>query len=138
MSSKESKEKTRIFEVAVAIVRDSNNKYLLVSSAKDYGNHHGEWYPPGGHLEQDESVLLCLRRELKEELNLNVKPIEKIATTAGDIPGQITYWWNCKIIDGEIKKDNSISDYGFFSEEEVRELPLWPATKKFFEKYIWK
>ena len=34
-------------------------------------------------------------------------------------------------------KEVAVLDYDFFSKEEVKKLKLWPATRKFFEKFIW-
>lgn len=124
--------------VAIAIIQNKKGGYLLIQSAKDFGEHTGKWYPPGGHLETGENIISCLRRELKEELNLEINPQKEIAITAGDVEGQATHWWACNIAGGSFKKDKSLSDVGFFPSEEIRKMNLWPATRNFFEEYIWK
>lgn len=128
--------------VVVGLISRANDKeeseYLLVSVVKSsFGEYSGAYYPPGGHLEAGESEQQALSRELKEELNLQVLPDAKIAETPGDVKDQITHWWRCKIIGGELKHNtDELTDARFFTEEEIKSLRLWPATKKFFEDYI--
>lgn len=122
--------------VVVGLI-EKDGKYLLVSATKDFGEHTGSYYPPGGHVDDGEDIESALMREIKEELNLEVEPLAEIAVTPSDVAGQITYWWSCKLIGGElsIEKDE-IAAANYFSRDEIRGLKLWPATQKFFEEYI--
>lgn len=130
-------------KVAVGIIskiRDSKQEeYLLIRSKKDFGEFSGFYYPPGGHLEGDESASEALVRELKEELNLNVTPIREVAVTPGDVNNQLTHWWLCDIESGDIKiKENEIADAAYFTASEMKEIKIWPATRNFFNTYIFK
>lgn len=127
--------------VAVGILSRDNHEgktsYLLVRSKKDFGEFSGCWYPPGGHVEVGEDEKGALIREIKEELGLDVHILEKISETSGDIADQITSWWNCELISDRIQvNENEIAEAGWFTEAEMSELKLWPATKDFFGKYI--
>ncbi len=128
-------------EVVVGLIIRSNlvdePEYLLVNSVKDFGEYTDHYYPPGGHLEVGEDKESALKREIQEEINLVVRPVRQIAETMGDIDNQITYWWLCEVVGGEIKIDlREIKDANFFTKEEIRKLPLWPATRKFFDEYV--
>lgn len=128
-------------QVVVGIISRKNSEnqdeYLLVSAKRNFGEFTGFYYPPGGHLEEGEEKTIALTREIKEELNLEVEPVKEIVETLGDIEGQITFWWLCDLISGDLKIDNSeIADARFFSKEEMQNLNLWPATKKFFDEYV--
>ena len=120
------------------IIKNSNPPtYLLVSSNRDFGVYSGYYYPPGGHLEKNESELTALKREIKEELGLEIVNAEKITETAGDIKDQITSWYFCNINDDEITIDKKeLADARFFTEEEIKYLKVWPATKKIFNQYV--
>jgi 8-oxo-dGTP pyrophosphatase MutT (NUDIX family) len=48
------------------------NKLLLIKHKKS-----GKWLPVGGHAEENETLDETLHREIKEEVNLGVKFIEK-------------------------------------------------------------
>lgn len=126
-------------QVVVGIISQEKNglrKYLLVKSNKNFGKFTGCWYPPGGHLEKNEDEESALIREIKEELNLQIEPIKKIAETVGDMK-ENTYWWECNLLSNEMIMDNTeISEAGWFAKEAMRNMQLWPATRYFFEKYI--
>jgi len=116
---------------------DEQDQYFLVKSRKNFGKFTGYWYPPGGHLEKGEDEKRALIREIKEELSLEVEPVKKIAETLGDIKDQITHWWVCNLLSNEIKiAEEEIAEVGWFTKEDMKIMQLWPATRNFFEKYI--
>lgn len=128
-------------EVIVGLIsRDNQGKkeYLLISSKKDFGKFTGKYYPPGGHLETGEDRKTALKREIKEELGVDVEPVKEIAVTPGDVKNQITYWWQCGIFGTNFTpRQDEIADVRWFSEEEIKNSDLlWPATKKFFNEFI--
>ena len=128
-------------EVVVGLVSRLNEigekEYLLVSSKKDFGEFTGSYYPPGGHMEEGEGKVQTLKREFMEELGVEIEPLEEVAQTPGDVKDQITYWWKCKLTDTNFKiKSDEIADVGFFTKEKIENLKIWPATKDFFERYI--
>ena len=123
--------------VAVAVIRHpETGKYLLVSSAKDYGEFTGYFYPPGGRIEPGEGEEDTIRREMLEELNLVVEPVRKIAQTPGDVADQETSWWECRLVSGEIQLSDEITQAGYFSREDMNAMQIWPATESFFREYI--
>lgn len=127
--------------VVVGILSKVNKKaqkeYLLIKPVKNFGRFTGFYYPPGGHLEEKEDEKDALTREIKEELNLTVVPVKKIAETPGDIKGQTTHWWQCKVVEGQLKLDKSeIAEAKFFSKAEMEKINIWPATKAFFADHI--
>jgi mutator protein MutT len=70
----------KMTEVAVAILR--KDKKILICQRKKNGRYGLKWEFPGGKFESDESVEQCLRRELQEELSINIHSIERIKTEA--------------------------------------------------------
>lgn len=126
-------------KVTVALIQDDQERYLFIKRSlyKYLGKYQDAWYPPTGHLKGNEIQEEALVRELKEELNLDIKPIKLLTEWEQDIPGEKAYWWKCTIIGGEIKPNFEISDYKYFSKEEVKNIKIWPATKIFFERFIW-
>ena len=56
--------------VGVLVILKYNDKVLL---GKRKGSHgHGEWSFPGGHLELNEEIEECGKRELLEETGINI------------------------------------------------------------------
>lgn len=128
-------------QVAVGIITrqniDGETEYLLVRSKKDFGEFSGHYYPPVGHVEAGESPTEGLVREVKEELGLVVAPIKELDVSLGDVANQETHWWLCKMEEGEIQiQEEEIGDAGFFTLEQMKAMPLWPATKQFFNNHI--
>lgn len=128
-------------QVAVGLITKKNalgqDTYLLVRSKKDFGDYTGHYYPPGGHVEPEESSIGCLKREIKEELGLNVISCRKVTESKGDMPDQTTHWYKCEVSDHKIIVDkNELDDAGFFTKEEIQKMKIWPATRNFFERYV--
>ena len=123
----------------VCLMKNNQGKYLLMRANNygDIGENQDSWYPPSGHIKEGESDAEAIRREMREEFNIEVKAIRLVIETALDNPGKRANWWECEILSGEIKPGSEIAEYGFFSIEEAKNLKLWPATKKFFEKFLW-
>lgn len=57
--------------VICGLVKASNNTYLIARRAQ-HKDHAGFWEFPGGKLEPEESHEQCLKRELLEELGMQV------------------------------------------------------------------
>ncbi|TKB53717.1 8-oxo-dGTP diphosphatase MutT [Ferrimonas aestuarii] len=71
--------------IAIGLVANSEGKYLI---SLRQGEQHlaGKWEFPGGKVEAGESELEALKRELDEEVGLEVKTAELIETKAFDFP----------------------------------------------------
>lgn len=61
---------------ACDMVLVENGMILLIRRA--YDPFKGEWALPGGRIEDDETAEQCLKREMKEETNLDVEPVKLI------------------------------------------------------------
>ena len=70
----------RITEVAVGILRKKDK--ILICQRKRGGRYELKWEFPGGKLENGETTEQCLRRELREELSIEIHSIERIQTQA--------------------------------------------------------
>ena len=126
--------------VAVALIKNGEEKYLLVRLSnyyKECEKYHNSWCPVAGHIKKDETVERCLIREAKEELSLDIRPVKLISEWEQDIPGEKAVWWECLPLGEIIKRNDEIAEVGWFSKEEIKNMKLWPATRKFFEKFIW-
>ena len=60
----------KIIEVVGAIIIDGDR---IFTTQRGYGNFKGGWEFPGGKVEQGETDEEALRREIKEELDVNIK-----------------------------------------------------------------
>jgi len=95
-----------VTEVAVGVLLRSDGAFLLCSrpTGKPYA---GFWEFPGGKLEAGESVAQALRRELQEELGIDIN-LERVLlwrVTLVDYPHALVRLHFCKVTDwsGELQ-----------------------------------
>jgi 8-oxo-dGTP pyrophosphatase MutT (NUDIX family) len=126
-------------EIAVVIIADYSvepPEYLLVSSTRDFGRHTGKLYPPGGGIEPGETPEQAGKREVLEELGLRARVVGVLACSPNDT-GALTHWLEGEV-DGDMRafvpNADEIATAGFYNGEQMCELPLWPATREFFER----
>jgi 8-oxo-dGTP diphosphatase len=74
-----------ITEVAAGILLDAQGRYLLGQrpEGKPYA---GYWEVPGGKIENGESVFAALKRELQEELGIDIESSEDLVVLEYDYP----------------------------------------------------
>jgi 8-oxo-dGTP diphosphatase len=74
-----------ITEVAAGILLDEQGRYLLGQrpAGKPYA---GYWEVPGGKIEKGESVFQALKRELQEELGIEIESSEELTVLEHDYP----------------------------------------------------
>jgi 8-oxo-dGTP diphosphatase len=66
-------------KVAVAVITDSHGRILLTQRPL-HAAHGGQWEFPGGKLEEGETAITALQREVKEEVGLQVLNADFLTT----------------------------------------------------------
>ena len=93
-----------VIEVAVGVLIDTSGAFLLTSRpiGKVYA---GFWEFPGGKLEAGETVEQALRRELQEEIDLTIGPVQPWRNELVDYPHALVRLHFCKVFDwtGELR-----------------------------------
>lgn len=92
-------------EVVAAVIVD-NNKYMCVQRGMNSKNYLSEkWEFPGGKIEDKENHTEALVREIQEELNMQIEPVNHLITVDHTYPDfqLIMHAYLSKIIDGEPK-----------------------------------
>lgn len=69
-------------EVAIAVVK--KDRKILICQRKKDDSFGGLWEFPGGKCEPGESLDQCLARELKEEIGITVRILEKLTPIQHD------------------------------------------------------
>ena len=118
----------------VAVI-EKDGKCLLIKQSKNKPLS-GLWRHPGGTFEKGESDADALVRELKEEMDLDIKVLgdKPFHTEKVDYKPGYFGFYKAVIIGGTIKINEEIDDYGWFTLEEIKKLPLMKATKSFYKK----
>jgi mutator protein MutT len=96
---------------AVACVRDEGGRILLLrrSDGEDL------WGFPGGAMEPDERAADAVVREVREEIGLEVEPVELIGVYSapefafvypnGDRVQPVTLFFECRVVGGDLQPD---------------------------------
>lgn len=97
----------KTIEVVAAVIKDKDK---ILSTQRGYGDYKGYWEFPGGKVEKGESFKDALKREIKEELLVDIKVNDLIKTIEFDYPKfhLVMHCFWCEI-DGEIKLTEHLS-----------------------------
>jgi 8-oxo-dGTP diphosphatase len=80
--------------------------------------------PPGGKLESNEDLKECVKREVREELGIEILPLKLFGIYETDSPeGKFrVYTYISNIINGKIKllEPEKISKFGWYSIDEMK------------------
>lgn len=114
----------------VAVIIQDGDKILLV---RRNGSYAGQWCIPCGHVEWDEDIRECAKREIFEETGLIVVLDDVFAVHSNfhDMRRQtVGVWFKGHIVDdGTIKTNHEVSDAAFFSLNDIPEEMAFPTDK---------
>jgi ADP-ribose pyrophosphatase YjhB (NUDIX family) len=90
-----------------AFIINEKNQLLLLKRNKKCRNKAGYWTIPGGRIEFFEKIEDALKREIKEELDIDIKIIKLLSVTNDIIKEENQHWVSpqflCKIVKGTPK-----------------------------------
>lgn len=118
-----------------ALIENSRNEILLIQQKKKDSYY---WLLPGGGIEFGEGAEDALKRELKEELSLEMKSASFLLLNESIEPGgkrhliQLVFSVNVKKEVPELNlNERAITGFGYFSPAAIREMDLRPDIKFF-------
>ena len=92
----------KTIEVVAAIIRDGDR---VLATQRGYGEFEGMWEFPGGKIEPGEACVEALKREIGEELAVEIVVEELVCTVEYDYPNfHLTmHCYFCSIANGEVE-----------------------------------
>ena len=91
----------KTIRVAAAVIRKDNK---IFATQRGYGELKGGWEFPGGKVEQGEEPREALRREMQEELAVDIEPGKLVATVEYDYPDfhLSMLCFRCRVVAGRL------------------------------------
>ena len=119
-------------EVVAAILL-CNGAYF--ATQRGYGEFEGMWEFPGGKIEPGESREVALKREIQEELGVDIAIENLLCTTEYDYP---SFHWTmhcylCSIASGEIELREHKSAL-WLTSDRLKDVAWLPADKEVIDK----
>lgn len=122
----------KTIEVVSAIIRNENK---ILTTRRSLGDYKNLWEFPGGKMELGETRGEALRREIKEELEVDINISSYFTTIDYDYPDfhLKMHCFLCHIYDGQLYL-NVHDDAKWLGLEELEELEWVPADTLVIEK----
>ena len=129
--------------VVTAAVIKRGDRVLIAQRKSDSAVEGLKWEFPGGKLEHGETPEACLRREIKEELGLNIEVGQLIGVSSHVYHGKVhivLLCYMCKLKSGRLQyldvaqakwiKTGEFKKFDFA----LADIPLLPVVKKHLSK----
>lgn len=115
----------KVIEVVAAIIFDKNK---IFATQRGYGEFKDWWEFPGGKVEKNEAKQDALKREIKEELDIDIAIEDFITTVEYDYPNfHLTmHCFKCSLINGYPKLLEH-EDSKWVDKKNINDLKWLPA-----------
>jgi 8-oxo-dGTP diphosphatase len=126
----------KVIEVVAAVIYKDGAYF---TTQRGYGEFEGMWEFPGGKIEPGESRDVALKREIQEELGVDIAIENLLCTTEYDYPSfHLTmHCYLCSIASGEIELREHKSAR-WLTAETLDSVEWLPADKDVIDKLITK
>lgn len=111
-----------LFEVSQYIIILNKKNEILLLKASEMTRISGKWSLPGGHITYKETIEEALKREVKEEANIEIKVLTPLKTDL--IENTYVIFFAAEYISGEVKLSKEHTDYLWVKLEDMLSLNL--------------
>ena len=122
-----------VIRVTAALIEKDGK--ILIAQRNGEGNQALKWEFPGGKIDPGETPEQCLSRELKEELNLDIRVGELLDTINFDYPTWTIQLlvYRAEIVGGEMRL-NVHNDVRWVARSEISSYDFCPADVELVKK----
>lgn len=131
--------------IVVGVVYNQLDEILICKMPPTRGVFPGQWGLPGGGLEAGETLEMALRRELREEIGIEVTDIQAMFFTDGQytktFPGgdqqemyMVFLVFTCRACSEIIKLNAEFERYTWTSTNSMNKFDLNVETRKTFQR----
>lgn len=122
----------KTIRVVAAVIRDGNR---IFATQRGYGKYKDGWEFPGGKIEDSETPQQALVREIREELDTEIRVGELIETVEYDYPDfhlSMDCFW-CSVVKGNLILKEA-EDAKWLTKESIDSVNWLPADFGLIEK----
>lgn len=136
-------EAREIFIAVGAVIEDDEGRILLVRHVPQRGGFwQGKWICPGGRLNLGEEIEQGIKREVREETNLEIRltapltPFERIVKSRGKTTLHVIYIdYLAKLVGGQFRPGSDVGEGLWVHREEIPKIweELHDDTKRLLQ-----
>jgi 8-oxo-dGTP pyrophosphatase MutT (NUDIX family) len=121
---------------AVVAIIQKEETFLFIKRSDYIDIAVGYWCPVSGRVEENETQIEALEREVMEEVGLSVKALEKVYEIPSHNNQFTLHFWTTEIISGEASiTSNEATDLRWVTLEQMKQLdPVFEEDIQVFEK----
>ncbi len=131
--------------IVVGLVRNDRDELLLTRMSDDRGVFPGQWGLTGGGIEPGERMEDALRREIREEVGLEIDSIRPAFFKDGEYEKtfpdgskesiyMIFLLFHCRAVGQEVTLNAEFSEHAWVSDDRLFDYALNPETRRTFEQ----
>ena len=118
--------------LAVGAFIIKNDKLLIVKKSPYENIDAGLWTIPGGKIEKDEPIVNGLKREIKEEVNLEISDYQWLGEDVFESNG---FWFHaqhflCQTKNNDVKLEKKLTAFHWLSKDEIENFTFPKNIKK--------
>ncbi|MEM0200044.1 MAG: NUDIX hydrolase [Saccharolobus sp.] len=123
--------------VAVGCLIVSKDRSVLLVKRKNPPNE-GLWAIPGGKVEYGETIINALKREMKEETNLDVSVSKLVAIVEVIVKGYhyVILDFECKPLNDNLSPSSDALDVSYIPFDKLNEIKTTQTTYEMLERYF--
>ena len=127
---------TNRIHAVVAIIQKADT-FLFVKRSDYTEAASGYWCPISGHIEEDETQEDALKREVMEEVGLEVVAVRKVCSIPSADDKFVLHYWSTQIIAGEAQVcSHEATDLKWVTLEQMRQLqPIFEEDVQILEAF---
>jgi nucleoside triphosphatase len=129
--------------IAVGVIQNERGEYLICRKPHNRGVFPGQWALPGGGVELGERMEEALRREMREEVGLEICEIRPLLFKDGQYPKlspdgsrqsiyMIFLVFACRAVSEQVRVGEEFEIYAWVRGEELASYDLNPETRDTF------
>ncbi len=123
-------------KVAAAVICDNmDKKQKIFATQRGYGKFQGQWEFPGGKIEKEETPVQALIREIKEELDTEIRVGDLVELIEYDYPDfHLTMYcfWAAVVSGNLILKEHKAARW--FTKETIDSVKWLPADVELIQR----